>query len=276
MALTTYILPEAGAMSMDMSVCRKYQVADVETTDQPTSGMIVGDMCFCKDTNKMWKATSPTTWADVAGAGAGEANTASNVGAAGVGVYDGKAGVDLRFRKLNPGSTKITVTLNGQQIDVDADANAIVAASTDSRLSDARTPLSHGHSKADISTLGQWPIGDIPTGTSSSTVCIGNDPRLSDARTPTAHTHPKSEVEDAGTWGTAEMGTGTADATTFLRGDRTWATPPGGSSADPPQGTYAPGSFTILTGKYALMSKRLTLTGTQRLTAQGTARLHIT
>lgn len=44
---------------------------------------------------------------------------------------------------------------------------------------------------------------------------------------------------------------------------------------DPPQGSYAPGSFTIPDGKYGLAVKRLSLTGTQRATLQGTARLSI-
>jgi hypothetical protein len=38
---------------------------------------------------------------------------------------------------------------------------------------------------------------------------------------------------------------------------------------------YAPGSFTIVTGKFALMTQSLILTSTQRGTLQGTARLRI-
>ena len=44
--------------------------------------------------------------------------------------------------------------------------------------------LSHSHAASDI-TSGTIDIARIPTGSSSSTVCIGNDARLSDTRTPT-------------------------------------------------------------------------------------------
>lgn len=47
----------------------------------------------------------------------------------------------------------------------------------------------------------------------------------------------------------------------------------GGGANDPNVGSYAPGSFTIATGKYAMIVKRLTMTGSQRLTGVGTARL---
>jgi hypothetical protein len=45
----------------------------------------------------------------------GEANTGSNQGTLGVGVFDSKLGVDLRFRDVAPGSTKITTTLDGNK-----------------------------------------------------------------------------------------------------------------------------------------------------------------
>jgi len=40
-------------------------------------------------------------------------------------------------------------------------------------------------------------------------------------------------------------------------------------------GDYAPGSFTVATGSFALMVKNLTLTGSQQVALQGTARLRI-
>jgi len=38
--------------------------------------------------------------------GSGETNTASNIGTAGVGLFDGKVGEDLQFKKINAGSSK--------------------------------------------------------------------------------------------------------------------------------------------------------------------------
>jgi oxalate decarboxylase/phosphoglucose isomerase-like protein (cupin superfamily) len=58
---------------------------------------------------------------------------------------------------------------------------------------DGKAATSHVHSAADV-TSGTFNIARIPTGTTSSTVCIGNDSRLSDARTPLAHTHVISDV----------------------------------------------------------------------------------
>jgi len=55
----------------------------------------------------------------------GETNTGSNVGSDGVGVYDSKSSADLRFRHVAPGSTKITTTLNGSDIDVDVDVSVV-------------------------------------------------------------------------------------------------------------------------------------------------------
>jgi hypothetical protein len=49
----------------------------------------------------------------------GEANTASNQGADGVGPFDAKSGVDLQFRNLNAGSSKVSVSLDSGNKEID-------------------------------------------------------------------------------------------------------------------------------------------------------------
>ena len=98
-----------------------------------------------------------------------------------------------------------------------------------------------GYASLDGSAL--VPIAQLPTGSTSSTVCIGNDSRLSDARTPTAHaTSHKSGGTDAIKLDelSAPTDVTTLNASTtahgllrkldgstsnFLRGDGTWAAP---------------------------------------------------
>ncbi|CAG5079525.1 hypothetical protein CRYO30217_00966 [Parvicella tangerina] len=57
----------------------------------------------------------------------GEANTASNQGAGGVGPYIQKTGVDLEFKNLNTNSTAITITDDAanSEIDIDFDASTL-------------------------------------------------------------------------------------------------------------------------------------------------------
>jgi hypothetical protein len=74
--------------------------------------------------NPGWRrcvSTGPSVWEDIsAGAGgSGETNTASNVGTNGVGVFDGKVGVDLQFRHVASTTDRITVALDAIDNDVD-------------------------------------------------------------------------------------------------------------------------------------------------------------
>lgn len=55
------------------------------------------------------------------GSGTGEANTASNVGAGGVGLFKQKVSVDLQFRNINAASSKVSVALDSGNNEVDVD-----------------------------------------------------------------------------------------------------------------------------------------------------------
>ena len=54
--------------------------------------------------------TSSGKWEPVAGGGGGQSNTASNVGTAGVGPFKQKTGVDLEFKNINAADSKITIS----------------------------------------------------------------------------------------------------------------------------------------------------------------------
>jgi len=114
-----------------------------------------------------------------------------------------QAAADSRYVGLSGGAMTGALTISG---------NSVVV-TTDSRLSDARTPLSHAHGNLTnagaIGTTASLPIitttsGVLTTGafgTASGSFCQGNDSRLSDARTPTSHTH--GNLTNAGAIGTA-------------------------------------------------------------------------
>jgi hypothetical protein len=55
---------------------------------------------------------------------------------------------------------------------------------SDSRLSDARTPTTHGHSQSDVTGLVSALAAKVDS----------DDARLSDARTPTTHSHAQSDI----------------------------------------------------------------------------------
>ncbi len=81
------------------------------------------------------------SWTTPPGASGGEANTASNQGAGGVGLFKQKSGVDLQFRNINSGSSKLSVTLDSGNNEVDLD---VVEANLNHANIGGTTPVSKG------------------------------------------------------------------------------------------------------------------------------------
>jgi len=93
----------------------------------PTFSNDKGDAVFDTLNDDLYVGQGASSWKKInGGAGGGEANTASNVGIGGVGVFKQKTGVDLEFKKVNAGSSKITITDDtvNNEVDIDvAEAN---------------------------------------------------------------------------------------------------------------------------------------------------------
>jgi len=86
-------------------------------------------------------------------AGSGESNTASNVGTAGVGIFKQKSVEDLQFKKLNAGSTKITVTDDTSNDEIDINLGTVLLGDLSNVSS--TSPQSNQVLKWD-STAGEW------------------------------------------------------------------------------------------------------------------------
>jgi hypothetical protein len=158
------------------------------------------------------------------GGSTGEVNTASNVGTAGVGLFNSKVAADLQFKNAEAASSKISIA--------DYPTNKTVRF-------------------------------DVNTGTTSSTVCVGDDSRLSDARTPTTHDNTKHSATYITITSVTDANLSTSDITTndfsiskhgfvpkgtnvgnYLKDDGTWAAVAGG-----------PGGLTLTTVEVNLGTK---------------------
>jgi hypothetical protein len=112
------IARSTGAVSFPEAL--KVDTADILGLTEISSGVDpAADFLLLETAAGLRRRVKPNNLG-IAGGG-GEANTASNVNTAGVGVFKVKSGVDLQFRGLNAGSDKITVTLDGANNEIDID-----------------------------------------------------------------------------------------------------------------------------------------------------------
>ncbi len=92
---------------------------EMATPATPAAGSLVA---YAKADGKLYIKNDAGTELDLtAGAAGGEANTASNQGAGGVGVFKQKTGVDLEFKSVNAGSSRVSVTddVGNNEVDID-------------------------------------------------------------------------------------------------------------------------------------------------------------
>lgn len=191
-------------------------------------------------------------WITVGAAtGSGEANTASNVGTGGVGVYNQKSGVNLEFKNIRAASTRVSVTNNTTTGTVDVD---VVPANLSLTKADVGLANVDNTSDATKNTATATLTNKTLSGTNNT---FSNIPQsavtsLTDdlaGKASTTHTHSGADIT-SGTVDVARLGTsGTRSSTTYLRGDGAWATPP--------TGTGGGGGFTVVPA-----SADITLTGT--------------
>lgn len=132
---------------------QKYGIRELSTT--VNNNFIEGNKVWgsgLADISKQGAATNTagnwtwngTAWVTIESSVTGEANTASNVGTAGVGIFKQKSAVDLQFKKINAGSSRITITDDTGNSEVDVDLATTLAGMT------LTTPVINGVKFADV------------------------------------------------------------------------------------------------------------------------------
>lgn len=101
-------------------------------------------------------ATTDTITIAASGGAAGEANTASNVGPAGIGLFKQKSGTDLQFKTLNAGSAKVSLTDDtaNSEVDVDIVESALTLGNLGGTL-----PLAKGGTSATTASAARTNLG---------------------------------------------------------------------------------------------------------------------
>ncbi len=101
----------------------------------------------------------------------GESNTASNVGAGGVGIFKQKSGVDLQFKNINAGSSKITVTNDTINSEVDIDVDQTQLTVTEAQVTNLTSDLA---SKVSVSNGGGETYSDAGNSGAAITLNLAN------------------------------------------------------------------------------------------------------
>lgn len=136
----TFVSVEGGSSAHDLFSATH---GDVDEVDSPNDGELLE---YDGGAGK-WKAEAASSH----GSHGGEANTASNVGVSGVGIFKQKSGTDLELKKINAGSGKVSVTddVANDEVDVDVVESGISHANIGGKTSDDHHTENHAARHAD-------------------------------------------------------------------------------------------------------------------------------
>lgn len=186
-----YVVQAAGA---------PVRASDFDADEEVISQMLISIEEGTTNGNKSFKLSTinpiiiGTTVLVFSSFATGEANTGSNIGVAGVGIFKQKTASDFEFKKINAGSSKISIAddTGNNEVDIDVvEANLSTVEKTTNKNAVSGYAGLDGSSKL---TGSQQKYGTV-----ADTACVGDDSRLSDSRTPLAHTHTAVDVTDFNT-----------------------------------------------------------------------------
>lgn len=142
-----YVLNAATNGKLLVGIQNGYELEEIH--DVLITSPVDGQVLQYSAASGLWKNET------LIGGGGGEANTASNVGTAGVGIFKQKTGVNFEFKKVNAGSNKITVTddTGNNEVDIDVDeSNLSIFTSTTKGVA----PASGGGTTNYLRADGTW------------------------------------------------------------------------------------------------------------------------
>ncbi|MFN6486306.1 MULTISPECIES: hypothetical protein [unclassified Nostoc] len=126
---TTYTKTEVdGLVSPKANQSTTYTKTEVDNLVATKDTLVeLTDVVISSPSNTQVLAYNSTTskWTNqtLSAGGTGETNTASNVGVSGVGVFKQKTGANLEFKNINAGSSKISITNDTANSEIDIDVN---------------------------------------------------------------------------------------------------------------------------------------------------------
>lgn len=167
-----YADPTTGRVVVQKSTGQVVELENIISLLQDLTNVSIvsvanGDALRYNSTTTKWENTPFPS-------GLGEANTASNVGTAGVGVWKQKTGVNLEFKKIFGNSAKITVTDDtaNSRISLDVIESALTIANLSGNLTVPRggtgastlTGILKGNGTAAVTAAAQLAVADGGTG----------------------------------------------------------------------------------------------------------------